>query len=262
MDRRPAVTFDLWHTLVHLRPAAETEYLHRQFDAATRVLAGSALAPGAVPVGERELRDAFEREVRRAVALSHEGQTVTPAEQLARAANATGRVARPDAYLDELDQLIRETEFIPAPGALEVLGRLRDEGYRVGIISNTVGEPGRYLRGALGGLGFDGLVERYTFSDEEPWAKPSPEIFRAALDRIGSAPDLAVHVGDGWADIEGARRAQLRAAILFTGLHEYAPEYRDLNYAPSFDRDSVPYRTADLREVPPLIERLLPLPRP
>jgi len=258
MVARAAVTFDLWHTLVHLEVSEEARYLERQLDAAARVLAAAPDAPGAPSRSTGELREAFARELRAAVVASHEGRSVTPAEQIARAAEATGRLARPEAYVRELEHIVATTRFIAAPGAREAIERLRSQGYAVGVISNTVGEPGRFLRRALVPLGFDAAVERYVFSDEEAWAKPSPEIFRATLTRLGSEASRAVHVGDSWADIEGARRAGLRAGVLFTGLQQYAPQYRDLNFAPEFDRGTADFQLDDLRSLAPLVGRILP----
>jgi putative hydrolase of the HAD superfamily len=42
-------------------------------------------------------------------------------------------------------------------------------------------------------------------------AKPAPEIFRVALEKLGVAADDAVHIGDtAWADVDGARAAGVR----------------------------------------------------
>jgi HAD superfamily hydrolase (TIGR01549 family) len=258
MEDRPAVTFDLWHTLVHLDPRAEGEYMHRMFDAATRVLESSDPEPGAPDLTPADLRGAFEREMRRAVSLSHEGTTVTPGEQLARAARACRRAPHPERYEEALDRLVASTRFHVAPGGLETVRQLREAGYRLGIVSNTVGEPGRFLRRMLAELGLAAPFDVLVFSDEEPWTKPAPEIFRAATDRLGSRAARTVHVGDGWADIEGARRAGLRAGVLYTGLHDYAPEYRNLNYAPPLDGVPTPYSIAHLEEAVPLLHELLP----
>jgi FMN phosphatase YigB (HAD superfamily) len=258
---RPAVTFDLWHTLVYLEPEAETTYMSRQVEAATRVLVASPVAPGAPRASELELRAAFETEYRRAVRASSEGRSVTPAEQLSAAARTTGRLPRPAAYIAELAAVIASSPFHRDPFALEVLGALRDEGYQLSVISNTVGEPGRLLRPVLRKLGIDPLVSRFVFSDEHPWTKPSPSIFRYALTEVGSEPTVAIHVGDGWTDIEGARRAELRAGILYTGLQRYAEVYRDLFLPPGWDQPAAEHIAGRLPDVLPIVHELLPLPR-
>jgi HAD superfamily hydrolase (TIGR01549 family) len=201
---------------------------------------------------------AFERAYEGAVTESVEGRTVTPAQQLARAARETGRDADPARYLAGLREEIGRTRFVRAPGAVELLHGLRDRGYRVGVISNTVGEPGGFLRPTLESMGFDRYVETYVFSDEHPWTKPSPEIFRFALSQLEEEPSSAVHVGDGWSDIEGARRTGYRGAVLFTGLHAYGESYRRL-FLPDQGSPPTPFRAERLDEVGPLVEQLLPV---
>jgi HAD superfamily hydrolase (TIGR01549 family) len=256
-----AVTLDLWHTLLYLDPASEEAYMEAQVDIARRVLVESPRLPGAPDLTEAELGRAFERVYAEAVAEADQGRSVSPAEQLRRAGRATGRAASADRYLKELERRVHATPFHRAPGALELLSGLESDGYRLGIISNTVGEPGRFLRPTLRSMGFDRYVHTYLFSDEHPWTKPAPEIFRAALEELGERPDETVHVGDGWSDIEGARRAGLRAGILFTGLHEYGARYQALFLHPEWHRPSTGHATNRLDEVLGMVRRLLPLPR-
>jgi FMN phosphatase YigB (HAD superfamily) len=251
---RRAVTFDLWHTLVYLEPQAEADYLARQLGAAVEVLAGSR--PRETPAASKvDPKTAFETELRRAVRESHAGRTVTPAEQMVRAATACGREPRPREFEAALGRVVAATPFRTAPGALETLAEIRRLGLGVGVLSNTVGEPGRFLRDHLRTAGFDRVVQVYTFSDEHPWTKPAPEIFRWTLDRLGSDPASSIHVGDGWADLEGARRAGLHAGILYSGLQRYAPEYRALNYAPPIDPALVDAEVGSLSDVLPIVAR-------
>ncbi len=257
MPARPAVTFDLWHTLVYLEPRGEAAYLAGQYDAAVRVLQDARAEPGAPPVTADQLRAAYDQELRLAVAESHAGRSVTPGEQIARAARALGRVPNPTAFEEALGRLVRATPFQTAPHALETLDAVRRLGMGVGIVSNTVGEPGRFILEMLRPRGFDRSVEVFTFSDEQPWTKPAPEIFLRTLDELGSIPDRAAHIGDGWADLEGARRAGLKGRVLFTGLHAYAPEYRSLNYAPTIDPALIQKEISDLREIVPIVEAWL-----
>ncbi len=167
-------------------------------------------------------------------------------------------MARPREYLEALERTVASSPFRIAPDALRVLGELRDLGYVIGVISNTVGEPGRFLRPILHRMGFDAFVQVYTFSDEHPWTKPAPEIFRATLDALGSTPAAGVHVGDGWSDIDGARRSGMAAAILFTGLQAYGEEYRKLFLPTGRERPDAEHTVRTLAEVVPLVRRLVP----
>lgn len=256
------MTFDLWHTLLYLTPAAEERYMRRQSEIAVRVLEASPRRHGLDPRdGPDAARRAFEGERALAIRASEGGRTIALDEQWSRAARRLGRVPRPTAYRAELRRELERTEFRIAPGAFATLRELRDLGYRVGIISNTVGEPGALLRPLLSRMGFDEWVERCVFSDEERWSKPSGAIFRYALRRLGSAPSHAIHVGDGWSDIEGARRARLRAGVWYTGARNYGASYRRLFAARGAREIRAGFVVERLDEVPRLAERLLPIAR-
>jgi HAD superfamily hydrolase (TIGR01509 family) len=230
--------------------------MRTQVDLATSVLASSPLADGTPPVDDGGLRRAFEAVYADAVAASQEGRSVSPALQIEQAGARTGRVPDPDAYLRGLHDLVSRTPFRPAPGAFDVLERLRRDGWETAVVSNTVGEPGATLRPVLQRMGLEPLVDAFVFSDEGPWTKPAPEIFREATDRLGVVPSRTVHVGDGWVDIEGARRAGLRAGVLYTGLQRYGARYRSLFLPEGWSDPATPYRFSNWGELPALLARL------
>jgi putative hydrolase of the HAD superfamily len=78
------------------------------------------------------------------------------------------------------------------PEAAEVLGRLRAEGYRLGVISNF----DRRLETILTGLGVRHFFETVIVSSQCGADKPDPRIFRCALAALDVAPGEAVHTGD------------------------------------------------------------------
>jgi FMN phosphatase YigB (HAD superfamily) len=248
-----ALTLDLWHTLVYLDPAAEETYMREQIALATGLLEAAPTTDGAARSTPPELRRAFEAVYAEAVAASQRGVSVPPARQIEEAGRRTGRAPDPREYVAGLAGLVGRTEFRPAAGALEVLRELADDGWALGIISNTVGEPGASLRPVLHRFGFDRVVRSTTFSDEHPWTKPAPELFRQSLRALGVPPERAVHIGYGWVDIEGARRAGYRAGILFTGLQEYGAKYRELFLPPDWSAPLTPYRVRRWDEVPKMV---------
>ena len=252
-DGRRLLSLDLWHTLVYLEPDDEEAYMRGQVDLATRLLEASPIEPESARVSPSDLRSTFERVYAGAVEASQQGRSVTPAQQIADAGQRTGRQVDPAAYIAGLRELVGRTRFLPAPGAFEVVRDLKADGWRTAVISNTVGEPGATLRPVLHRLGLDPLVDAFVFSDEEPWTKPAPEIFREATDRLGVAPERTVHVGDGWVDIEGAKRAGLRAGILYTGLQRYGAKYRSLFLPPGWSEPATPYRFDRWSELPGLL---------
>lgn len=252
-----AVTLDLWHTLVYLEPEAEEAYMDAQMELAADVLDAAAPFPGAATRSRPELRAIFEKVYLEAVTAAQQGTSVPPAAQIARAAERSGRNVPTERYVDRLLRLVAGTPFQLAPEALPTVKALRERGWRTAVISNTVGEPGVALRPILRAMGFDSLVEEYLFSDELPWTKPDPAIFHEALRRLGVGAAHAVHVGDGWSDTEGARRAGMRAAILFTGLQRYGARYQALFLPPGWGSPAADYRIERLGELPALADRLL-----
>ncbi|MCI4362714.1 MAG: HAD family hydrolase [Thermoplasmata archaeon] len=253
-----AVTFDLWHTLVYLSPEEEEHYMADQVELGTSALGEAKRLDSAAPKEENALREAFERAYAGAIEAASNGRSVSPAAQFAAAAVDCSRDTDPTRYLTELRALVEWTPFRAAPGAVELLEGLLASGYRLAVISNTVGEPGAFLLPLLERMGIRRLVEKFVFSDELPWAKPAPEIFLHALAQLDSTPEAAVHVGDGQADLDGARRAGYRGAILYTGLDAYGPKYRKL-FASSPPEEAGPTLTvATLAEAGTRIRELLP----
>jgi pyrophosphatase PpaX len=92
------------------------------------------------------------------------------------------------------------------PGVRETLKTLSEEGYLLGLVTNR-------MRGTteIGLRQFD--IEKYFGTvvtvGEAPKDKPEPEHIWFALDKLGSAPDRAVLVGDSQNDIIGGHNAGL-----------------------------------------------------
>ena len=256
-DGRRLLSLDLWHTLVYLDPEAEEAYMRGQIDLAVQLLSDAPLSGPSGKASPDGLRDTFEAVYAAAVAASQEGRSVPPSAQIVEAGRRTGRSPDPRGYIEGLCELVARTPFQTAPGAVPVLRALREDGWATAVVSNTVGEPGEALRPVLGRMGYDDLVDAWVFSDEEPWTKPSPEIFRAALDRLGIDRQRTVHVGDGWVDIEGARRARLRAGILYTGLQRYGHRYRELFLPAGWSEPETPYRVDRWSELPGVLQTIL-----
>jgi len=107
---------------------------------------------------------------------------------------------------------VYETAWYTVAGARPLLEAIAGQGLRVAVVTNNVR---REQQLKLARCGLASLVEALVTSEEVGVQKPDPKIFHTALDRLGvSAPD-AIMVGDAWAtDIEGARRAGVRAVWL------------------------------------------------
>ena len=105
----------------------------------------------------------------------------------------------------------------PYPQVPPLLGRLREAGYRLFLVTDGHGPAQRHKVAALGlGGWFDAMV----FTGELPGqqAKPSPLPFMLACDRLGVVPDRCVYVGDNPAcDIQGPRSLGMLTIAVATG---------------------------------------------
>jgi len=88
------------------------------------------------------------------------------------------------------------------PETVDVLHRLSDEGYVLGIISNF----DTRLYSVCDAFGISNLFKTITVSSVEGVSKPSPDIFIRSLQRAGLNAWETMFIGDSpYYDIEGAR---------------------------------------------------------
>lgn len=76
----------------------------------------------------------------------------------------------------------------------------------IGLLSNGNSHPER--------CGLDGRFAFTVFAQEHGVAKPDPAVFRLAAERAGCDVSALVHVGDGEADVLGARAAGCYAVLI------------------------------------------------
>jgi len=102
--------------------------------------------------------------------------------------------------------------FEDVRGSLE---RLKNAGFRLGLISNTGRTPGSTLRLLMKRLKIEEYFDHMTFSNEVLLRKPELGIFRHALSGLKVTPRHAAHVGDDpLADFEGAEAAGMMAILI------------------------------------------------
>ncbi len=119
----------------------------------------------------------------------------------------------------------------------ETIYRLKEDGYRLGIISNFEA----WLLDLLDALNMSSHFEVVVISGCEGYEKPHPEIYALALRRAGIPPQRALHVGDSpLSDYRGPCEAGMRAVLLDRW-----------GRFPEFDGR----RVRDLREIPELLAR-------
>ncbi|QYY37385.1 HAD-IA family hydrolase [Ruficoccus sp. ZRK36] len=101
----------------------------------------------------------------------------------------------------------RPTSWRMLPGVHEILGLLRERGYRLGILSNN----DERLLGLLKALELDVYFDAVILSSVVGAGKPRREMFAAAEQALGVAPEHLLHIGDTpHEDIAGALNAGWR----------------------------------------------------
>ncbi|NVI98666.1 HAD family hydrolase [Myxococcus sp. AM009] len=128
-------------------------------------------------------------------------------------------VERFDKELDEYRGKLFLDEFLPKvrpfPRVRELFQRLRAGGLRI-VLASSAKEP--ELKHYVKLCGIEGLFESKTSADEVDKSKPHPDIFEAALARLGKpSPDVTVVVGDTPYDALAANQSSLPTVGVLAG---------------------------------------------
>ncbi|HKZ90394.1 MAG TPA: HAD family hydrolase [Thermoplasmata archaeon] len=235
------VTFDWWHTIAETPwPDYDVRMRRLRVDAAR-----DALASGGVLVDESDLYAAYDRLTEHLIErwkthgdLAAENQVDAFLRFADIRADSEGVGAR---LREAFGSAILARPPILFPHVSATLARLKREGYKVGLVSNTGRTWGRFLRPLQDELGIGRHFDVRVFSDEVGARKPLRVIFDAALRDLRLPPERVVHVGDdAVADIEGAKGAGMRAIWFDAG---FWPQGRPV------DADAEIHDHADLFEV-------------
>jgi HAD superfamily hydrolase (TIGR01549 family) len=243
-----AVLFDLFDTLVdlHMDGLPEVRFGGRTlrstygllFDAA-RVELGVDFERFATALAEvdRELRE-----------VMHVQRVEVPTVR--RFGLLLERLGAPSAALAErltevhMGRLAQQVEVLPHH--VEVLARLRERA-RLGVCSNFTHTP--TARRVLERAGLLPLLDAVVVSEEVGFRKPRPEIFRAALTALGSAPEETLHVGDNLAaDVGGAAGVGMPSAWITRRVADPVRALREHAGPPP------PHRVHDLAELVALLD--------
>lgn len=119
-------------------------------------------------------------------------------DELARAMLATYRIHN-DAIHDDLIGRF--------DGVTDMLGSLRRDGYRLGVVTSKREEPARH---GLRRDGLESLFDDAVFHDDTVRHKPHPEPLLLAARRAAAPPHTVVYVGDSIHDIVAGRAAGMR----------------------------------------------------
>lgn len=170
-----------------------------------------------VDVGEQRAAEAFGAEISYYLAHHLEGRDMDAVEGLR---DRCAEEIRRTLGLSGLDHatareaMLAALRFRAFPDALPLLRGLRERGVRVIAASNWDAS----LTQALERTGLAAHLDGAVSSAVVGAAKPDPAVFRAAIQHAGCEPAEAFHVGDSPdADVEGARAAGIRVALLDRG---------------------------------------------
>jgi putative hydrolase of the HAD superfamily len=228
--RYDAILFDMGYTLITFEPAQEiiVQEILREFGAERSV---DEINAAAQVVWGAYYRDAATEAFPATLEYDRETQVVLAKGLLSQLGLATeGDVLQ--VYIDSIESRFQQPGVIrPYAEVVDVLDTLRDEGYRLGIVSNWSWN----LRDRVAQVELDGYFEVVWASAYAGCNKPHPDVFHQAMAQM-AAPELdpgrVLYVGDSYEhDVAGARNAGIDAVLLDrhgTAANPDCPVIRDL----------------------------------
>ena len=139
-------------------------------------------------------------------------------------------VDQPEQIIQGLDAIKKdEDNVIFYQGVRETLVTLKEEGYLLGVVTDTANSIHTKLSWfELGGIGH--LWDSFTSSMVVGVRKPDPKMYQAALDQLGVAPSEAIFIGHKVSELDGARAVGLKT-IAFNYEKDALADYYVENFA-------------------------------
>jgi phosphoglycolate phosphatase len=100
------------------------------------------------------------------------------------------------------------------PCAAEALAACDEAGAKIAVITN---KPEVFSRAILAHFGLEPFIDLVVGGDTGPARKPAPDMLLHAIARFGIEPERALMIGDGPADIDAARAANIRSVAVSGG---------------------------------------------
>jgi HAD superfamily hydrolase (TIGR01549 family) len=180
----PAVIFDVDGTLV------DTNYLHTV-----------AWARGFRDAGETVSMSAIHR-------LIGMGSDMLVEEAIGHESEEAS-----DGHTEHFEKLMPEIQAFPS--AAEILSEVHDRGAKVVLASSASEHELEAMLEAVDPP--DGCIDHIVKKDDVENSKPSPDIFRVAIDDAGLEPGSTLVVGDTVWDVEAAAKCDLAFVGVLTG---------------------------------------------
>lgn len=123
----------------------------------------------------------------------------------------------------------------PRPNAIATLGQLKNQGYKIGLISNCSMEIPILWQDTA----FANVIDTPIFSCRARLKKPDIRVYHLASERLGVMPGSCFYIADGEdRELTGAARAGMRPVLIRTashetnsGLHQEAREWQGTSIA-------------------------------
>ncbi|CCC81321.1 HAD family hydrolase [Thermoproteus tenax] len=205
-----AMTFDVWGTIFPVEPAIKVVA-----DVLTKAL-GNRVPWSTIY--------SFIQDERRALKLARrERQELIPPTynlfNIRRKLRERGILADFDVYeaQDLIDKAVGALEISPFLDAVEAAKAARDDGYKLGIVSNVLLWRSRATRELLTKYGIADLFDVQIYADDVGYVKPSIKLFEMASSLLAGdvIPDVYIHVGDDlFEDFLGAIMSGFQAVLV------------------------------------------------
>lgn len=121
-----------------------------------------------------------------------------------------------DEDVDKIVDIYRscETKLDLYDDAEELIGKIKEEGLRIGVITDGFS---KVQRSKVAGLGLfeiaDAVIISYDYTDEngKPLCKPNTKVYEMCLEKLGVKPEESVYIGDNpLKDFVGARKLGMK----------------------------------------------------
>ena len=102
----------------------------------------------------------------------------------------------------------------PFPGVRELFQRILQHGLKISLATSAKDEELKQLKKIAG---IENLIHEETKSDDVERSKPYPDIFSAALEKLGVEADHALAIGDTPWDVQACNKIHLRTVAFTCG---------------------------------------------
>jgi HAD superfamily hydrolase (TIGR01509 family) len=126
--------------------------------------------------------------------------------------------------LDEVDDIYAEKRTVfnrlageevkLLPGVVKTLSRLKDMGFKLAVASSNSRSSIEYITGRMGIAGY---FEAYVGFEDTVKAKPDPEIFLKAAEKLGVKPAECWVIEDSLHGVEAGKKAGMKVVGVQTG---------------------------------------------